>query len=588
VGYARRRSEPEAVAHRPAYPLRATSGPDGRFRFAFAHSGLDDRYLDASRPVVVAVADGLGPDWAEVGGPDALRLRLADDLPLEGRILGPDRSPVAGAKVTVREVRRGPAEGRLNGDSRPGSFNTCRGPLPGQTPQVTTGGDGRFRLTGLGRDRLVALSLEGPGITPAVFVAATRPTEAAAPPGARGTPFEYVTAAPRPVRGVVRDRLTGRPVAGVKVSFQLSGATARTDRDGRYELLGPPTPREAVVAQPQRGQPYFPAVARLPDAPGPGPLTADFELLGGTPLRGRVTDQATGRPPKRAVVEYYPLAPNDYSAALAGRDRMVPASSAPLGPDGSYGLAVLPGPGIVLVAASPRDSYATARLDDKELAALCKGAINRGASSWAHIAARPAGSPARCVDRYNALALINPNRGAASLTLDFTLRRARPLRGTVVGPDGEPLVGVRVSGLTSMPDAEVLEGAAFTVEGLNPQVPRQLSFYHGEKRLGKVLTIRGEQTAALTARLEPCGAAVGRVVGRDGQPVPGAALWFGRMDKGLDARAQTDPQGRFRAALVPGLKYRLLSSPRRLARDVGEVEVGPGQTEDLGDLPVAD
>src|SRR5262249_61318419 len=67
VGYARRRNEPEAVAHRPAYPLRATSGPDGRFRFTFARSELDERYLDASRPVVVAVAEGLGLDWAEIG-----------------------------------------------------------------------------------------------------------------------------------------------------------------------------------------------------------------------------------------------------------------------------------------------------------------------------------------------------------------------------------------------------------------------------------------------------------------------------------------------------------------------------------------
>jgi hypothetical protein len=452
-----------------------------------------------------------------------------------------------------------------------------------------TGPDGRFRLTGLGRDRLVSLALEGPAIPSAVFVAATRPAEAATSPGARGTPFEYVTPAPRPVRGVVRDKLTGRPVAGVKVSLRLSGATTRTDRDGRYELLGLPTPRETVVAQPQRGHPYFAAVLRLPDAPGPGPFTADFELPGGIPLRVRVTDQGTGRPPKRAVVEYYPLAPNDYSAALPSRDWMVPASSALLGPDGSYSLVVLPGPGIVLVAASPRDSYASAWLDDKELATLWNGAPDDGAGSWAHIAARPAGSPARCVDRYNALALINPDGRAPSLVLDFTLRRARPLRGTVVGPDGEPLTGVHVSGLTSMPDAEVLESASFTVEGLSPLVPRQLSFHHGEKQLGKVLTLRGEQTEALAVRLEPCGAAAGRVVDGDGKPVPGVPLWFGRLGLGLGARAVTDPQGRFRATLVPGLKYRLLSSPAcRLARDVGELEVGPGQTKDLGDLPVAD
>ena len=423
-------------------------------------------------------------------------------------------------------------------------------------------------------------------------MAVNRPTEAAAP-GGRGTAFEYLTAAGRPIRGVVRDRLTGRPLAGVHVSLhttgpQPSGPTTRTDRDGRYELLGPDMPRATVVARPQRGQPYF-AQAQLVDSPDPGPLTADFELLGGFPLRGRVTDQATGRPPKRAMVEYYPLPSNEQSATLPGRTRWLPASSSSLDPDGSYSLAVLPGPGIVLVAASPRDSYATARLDTEELAALCKGLADGGASAWAHIADRTARSPARAVDRYNALALINPDGRAAPPDLDLTLRPARPLRGTVVGPDGEPLAGVKVSGLTSMPDAEVLDSASFTVEGLNPQVPRPLAFYHAEKRLGKVLSVRGEQPEALTVRLEPCGEVVGRVADSACKPVAGLTVSFGRQDNGLSAWADTDAQGRFRATLVPGLKYRVgVSSRRGLTKDIDDLEVGVGQIRDLGDLLLAD
>lgn len=189
------------------------------------------------------------------------------------------------------------------------------------------------------------------------------------------------------------------------------------------------------------------------------------------------------------------------------------------------------------------------------------------------------------MDRYNALALIKPDGRAAPPELDFTLHPARALRGTVVGPAGEPLAGVRVCGLTSMPDAEVLESAAFTVEGLNPRVPRLLSFHHEEKRLGKVLTLRGEQTEALTVRLEPCGEVIGRVVDRAGKPVAGMRVWFARPANDLSALATTDPQGRFRATLVPGLKYRV---PRRLTKDFDELEVGPGQVRDLGDLLLTD
>jgi hypothetical protein len=79
------------------------------------------------------------------------------------------------------------------------------------------------------------------------------------------------------------------------------------------------------------------------------------------------------------------------------------------------------------------------------------------------------------------------------------------------------------------------------------------------------------------------------MVDRAGKPVPGEVLWFGAVDHRLDARAETDSGGCFRAALVPGLKYRLgLSPPRRLLRMVGEMEVGSRQSKDLGDLLLDD
>jgi RNA polymerase sigma factor (sigma-70 family) len=579
VGYTRRRSEPEAVAHRPDYPLRTTSGPDGRFRFTFARSELDERYLDASRPVVMAVADGLGLDWAEIAGREPLRLRLVEDEPVDGRILGPDRRPVPGARVTVREVTS-----RRPEDAQAGTAGkSCRGPLPGQPP-ATTDADGRFRLTGLGRDRLVSLALEGQAILPTSFgVTVNRPTEAAVP-RSLGRSFEHVSAARRPIRGVVRDRLTGRPLAGVTVGFLAIGShptspPTRTDRAGRYELLGPATSFATLVARPPRGQPYL-AEVQSANARIPGPLRLDFELLGGLTLRGRVTDQATGKPPRRAVVEYYPL-PSNEQAALRNHHPRVPPSSCSLGSDGSYSLAVLPGQGIVLVTASPRDSYTSARLDAKELAGLCKGA----ARAWAHIADRPASSPARVVDRYNALALINPAHRAAPPKLDFILHRARPLSGTVVGPTGEPLAGVRVCGLTSMPDAEVLQSSDFTVEGLNPRVLRHLTFYHREKRLGKALRLLGEQTEALTIRLERCGEVIGRVVDRAGKPVPGMQVSRYRPGNDLNVPVKTDAQGRFRAVLLPGLAYGV---SRRLITDSEVLEVGPGEVKDLGDLLLTD
>jgi hypothetical protein len=193
------------------------------------------------------------------------------------------------------------------------------------------------------------------------------------------------------------------------------------------------------------------------------------------------------------------------------------------------------------------------------------------------------------VNQYNALSLINPNERAELPALDFALQPARTLHGTVLGPDGKPLAGVNVTGLTAPPRDEVLEGASFTVTGLNPRCSRDLFFHHREKGLGKLLTIRGDATEALTVQLDVWGSVSGRLVGKGGKPVPGVTLWFLRRNQEMDAVTQTDRDGRFRASLAPGQPYSLgLQGSRRLLRDVGDFEVVSGRSKDLGDLRLAD
>jgi hypothetical protein len=574
VGYAVRRYAPDLPVRPTTYPLRATSGADGRFLFTFARSELDARWLDDARSAVAAVADGYGPDWAEVGesaeGPE-LSLQLVEDLPVDGRLLDPNRQPVAGATVLVRGLisdARGGVTRFLRRDVNfwppPGSWS---GALPGRPRGTTTDADGRFRLTGLGRDRVVSLALEGPGIQHMAFEAATRPPGATPYWGrTRGAAFDYVAAPARPIRGVVRDKATGRPHAGATVTADRTTLTATTDEAGGFEIVGCPKAQGYLVtARAPTGRAYFAASAWVADRPGSDPLTVSLDLVSGNLLSGRVTDLATGKPPPAATVEYYPLPSNPRSRAVANRTG--PASSARTGADGSYSLAVLPGPGVVWVAGSPRDSYAVAAVDDTGTAAAT-GVL--------------------CVEKYNARSPINPGEGAGSVTLDFTLQPARTLRGTVAGPDGQPLTGVKVVGLTALPDAEVLDGPSFTVAGLNPRRGRELIFHDRGKDLGKSLTVRGDETGPLTVRLEPCGTVLGRMVDKDGRPVTGLMVCFVRRSS-IDVLAETDRDGRFRAALVPGQRYSLkLSTLRLLVRDVGAVEVNSGGSNDLGDLPLTD
>jgi hypothetical protein len=597
VGYSVRRSAPEMDLPQAAPPLRTTTGTDGRFRFKFTKSELDARYLNDSRPAVVAVSRGYGPDWAEIGDSDKsvdLSLKLVEDFPVNGRILDQNGQPIAKAQVLVREVSSDSEEGvtrYLGGDNNAWHPRRWRGPFPEQPLSAATDVDGRFRLTGLGRDRIVSLALAGPAIQHTSLTAVIRPSTAI-PNSWRdnAATFDYRALPSQSIRGVVRDKATGRPVAGVAMCAFQGHPPTFTDKDGHFEIRGCPkmSAGYAVMAQPQAGQPYFAAKTFVPDRPGFDPLKADVDLLSGIPLRGRVTDQATGKPPRAGVVEYYPLFPNPHGAKLTYCPALA-ASSSVIQPDGSYSLIVLPGPGVVCVAGCPRNSYAVAVVDDRELADFFHDGVKHGGNQCLTIAIGADGRRHLDVNQYHALSLINPDERTGSLALDLTLQPGRLLRGTVVGPDGEPLTGVSVVGLSAMPAEERLESGTFTVMGLNPRHGRELVFRHRGKCLGKLLTIRRDHTAPLTVQLEPCGTVLGRLVDKEGKPIPGVYVGFARQDGGPEVTAETDPKGCFRGVLLPGQKYSIcVLSSRRLLREVGELEVESGRSNDLGDLPLGD
>src|SRR5262249_4178461 len=107
VGYSMRQNWADRQFTPYSCPVRTSSDADGKFDLTFARSELDPRSLDDWRPAVLAVADGYGPDWVEIGAssnvPD-VEIKLVEDIPLNGRILDQNHRPVAGANVFVRGV----------------------------------------------------------------------------------------------------------------------------------------------------------------------------------------------------------------------------------------------------------------------------------------------------------------------------------------------------------------------------------------------------------------------------------------------------------------------------------------------------
>jgi protocatechuate 3,4-dioxygenase beta subunit len=417
-----------------------------------------------------------------------------------------------------------------------------------------------------------------------------------------GASFDYVAVASRLVRGVVRDKDTGKPLSGVRINALTSSdrCEAVTDKKGYYELVGlPKSQRLWLQLTPADGL-HFERHEILHDAPGLDPLKGDIEMMGGgVTVRGKVTD-SSGKPVAQVQLEYRPLYPNKYvNPKLAGTGAVI-HSTALSGSDGSYTLTVLPGPGVIGVRSPNADAYMPAFVSREELKKFFKTPLIHKSPTmippgeedqFLVMSLAPNFQPQAFAQAdYHALVLVEPDADEKTLVKNVQLEAPRELKGRVVGPDGQPLTGVTVKGLTRGPNNETLKGADFTVRGLNPRAKRPLLFYHKERNLGFfVKDVSGEKPDTLTVKLQPCGSASGRVVDHEGNPVAEVPLAFiaarfGHDWRG-DANAVTDKEGRFRVkGLVGGIEYQVLPRKGPINPIVAQVAVEPGKDKDMGDV----
>jgi hypothetical protein len=289
-------------------------------------------------------------------------------------------------------------------------------------------------------------------------------------------------------------------------------------------------------------------------------------------IEGMITDKVTGKP-LRGSVEYFSLYSNPNREDYPGFDGTVQNIVAGK-EDGSYRVVGLPGPGLVAVY-SHKDHYLRAPERDDEYG-VKESSLS---TSPYHIS---------FTSNYWALAQINPAKGVDSVKRDVTLDPGWTFTGTILGPDGKPLEGVRKFG-TGLWKNQEGGPAEFTVQAFNPRRPRDLFFQHVGLGLVGVAQPPKEIGGTITVRMQPGAVVTGRLIDADGKSRAGAELelWFRMKEEQgysrfLPERIKTDREGRFRiAALLPKYQYRL-SDGKGEFWVAGELRLG--QTKDLGDV----
>lgn len=564
-------------------------------------------------------------------------------MPIRGRLVGPDGQPLAAARVRVtalmippkrdlgahldREAMASVHSGFLSGG--PSYERSLYRPalIPGLVAETQTDAEGRFTLTGLGRDRLVNLTVTAPSIIDTRITVMTRDarnvrTRTQDRPIEMedeliyGANFTLVLKPGLTVRGIVRDRDTKAPIAGMWVTRFYDSVTyspvssltnspaeadaAVSDENGRFaisglnpELLNRDEPHRGITALPRPGGQYAMSTGIV----GPNGEVV-IECVRGIPFRLKLFDEQ-GQPVE-ATAEYNYVSPNPQIA-----EKLKPTSNAynraARRADGSYEGFVLPGPGAVLVK-TPGQLHRPAHVDPKAFFAP-------GRTNWtAQEATSEYGTPDTLVTGsgwnyqrdFSAIVLVNPPADSGPLELSATVVTDRPRRVHLVDADGEPVPGVRM-------DGKPLRAASVDLTRLHPVHPRRLTFLQPDRRLIGFLIARGDGDTPYTVVMQPWGTITGRLVAEDGEALPilkgesdwreapslsmGGDWWpYTNTDAetGQHESVTTDDQGRFRVeSLVPGQRYSAKVYPwtgatPELVFENATVRVG--DVRDLGDI----
>ncbi|MEZ6127664.1 MAG: M56 family metallopeptidase [Planctomycetaceae bacterium] len=617
---------------------------DGRFDTSIPLDRLPQdmaakHWLERDWIVLVIMAPGYACEthtFQNYDEAEAIDVRLKPDVPIVGTLLSLEGQPVAGVTVRVNSVLRAdseqvdewlarvkknpplqePESGMMIGSGpREDWFPQGRDlRLSGEAaPIVTTDENGRFQLSGFGPDDLVIVNFSGGGIARSTVHLLGRDTKTVygghrsnlSRVGAYyGRTFTFVTQPSAPVFGVVRDLESRQPLANVTVAVgHVAGRTfshtgyifTSTDDQGRYRIEGLPVVRKgagwrnrnSLSVRPGR-LPYIENDGiSIPGQEGLEPVEFDIELRKAVIAKGRLTDKRTGEP-IRATIFYSPFRTNDN---VAHYSRFADDTTTMLGndsryktdDDGNFSIPVIPGRGVIAAKAADGGAYCT-QYGVSEIPEFADGKIRNG---------QPITSDHIVPSLYHSLKAVDVPADVDEIRVDMQADSGLSLTAKFIGPDGDPLTNVEVSGAPGYRGWIKTETDSTKISSLVVGQVRPIwATLDGPVRLSRMIQLIPEEgQTEVTIQLFDRTVVTGRLIDVDGNPM---------ANQSLEARHSNDPDfinifqekqtndadGQFRFDLVVGTKYTIIGRATKFFTVLKDLDVSKPQRIDLGDLVV--
>jgi 5-hydroxyisourate hydrolase-like protein (transthyretin family) len=469
--------------------------------------------------------------------PKPTTIWLSPGHPLDGRVLSADKKPVEGALVMAGAPGTG--------------WDTASAPLRART---TTDAEGRYAFASLESGE--TMLWVGRGSTP--------PAQVATVVVPRVPHFDIQLPGTGRLTGSVTSQPDGKPVEGATVRAQSweDGTTrigeAVTDAEGRYsmeyaagsvnrlgaEKAGLVTVRDAARQGNQQ------RIAMIHEGET---VTRDLRMRAASRLSGVVKGPGGPLPGARVMVYF------------GSQNEGFQQKSATAGADGVYEFASLDA-GTVMVTASKEGHWLE----------------GEPANWWEAL---------QSADSAKELKVELTEGGAA--TRDIELKAGSGVEGVVLGPDGNPLAGVRVSGPSSMENPPTGADGAFRLAGVKPgsAVSLWASKEGFRQAVAKpVVVLAGETTTGVTIRMLNQAHVRGKVTTASGGPLVEARVQLAQKNPGQNnpweeqnrwqsaTRVPVKPDGTYDAPMPYAAPNQLLV--RASALDLATTDAAPVELVD--------